>query len=344
MSIRRNILFYGQGGAGKSTSLAQLGKWVWQTQGLRTRVINADGGGTESAFAGLLSKGIADIWDIDTWDNTSIFAIMDLATKGWWPLDLSIPNTPLSPPVKEWRKCPKCGGDTGASSFGMVAACKKCGEKFGPGVVLPVVREPLNGLEKVGLYVFEGFTAFGNMMLRALRTSDPAGGNVVKEGPKDEKGAPGPEAFQVASPGQAHYLMAQSYLAQFVANSRRIPVGMTGWSALEYRGDDEGKPIYGPQGPGKAITKVCIPWFTDVIHLDLIQKRNPQGQVIKTSDGQEVLERKFFLAPHFPPDNVSHKFDAKTSAPPGMPTVMPADVPQFFAELQKLYAKEEEGL
>lgn len=321
--MKRNSLIYGAGGAGKSTLAAQEAEWIWKNFKKRTRVVNADPGGTASAFAHLIEAGIADLWDIDTWDNASIFSTLDQATKGWWPQDLTVPNTILAPPVKEWRPCPKCGKDSGGTAFGMVKNCRECGTIFAMGQILPLKREPLNGMENVGLYVFEGMSAFGGIMLRALRNADTKGANTIKE-----------QEFTVASPGQAHYLMAQSYLAQFIANSRKIPVDYIVWTALEYRGDDEGKPVYGPAGPGRALTTACIPWFTDVMHLDIIQKK--KGALVeKDSNGMEMSERKLFLEPHFAPDNPMYKFAAKTSAPASMPKVLPADMSVFFAELEK---------
>src|SRR3990172_2052644 len=47
-----------------------------------------------------------------------------------------------------------------------------------------------------------------------------------------------------------------------------IPVELVYWTALENRGEEDGKPIYGPKGPGQALTPMCIPWFTDVLHLE----------------------------------------------------------------------------
>lgn len=318
-------MLYGAGGAGKSTLLAQIAEHVWKTEGKKTRVVNADGGGTRSAFQHLIDSGIASVWDIDLWDGTGIFSSLDFATKGFWPSDPDVPNSPLLPAVREWRKCPGCEGDTGATSFSMVEACKSCKMKFGSGQLLPVLRDRINGAEDVEFYAFEGLTAFGELMLRRLRTVDSAGGMSVKDG--DTK---------ISQPGQQHYGMAQSYIAQYVANSRALPVGYVAWTALELKSDEDGKPLYGPMLPGKKLTAQCIPWFMDVLHLDALPKK-VGAAVQKDENGMEVLERKLFLAPHFPPDNPINKFAAKTSAPAnsGMPQVLPANMASFFEELTK---------
>jgi hypothetical protein len=55
----------------------------------------------------------------------------------------------------------------------------------------------------------------------------------------------------------------------------------------------------------------------------------------------EVLDRKLYLAPHFPSDSPGARFAAKTSAPHGgdMPLVLDCDMEVFFAELTKAFDK-----
>lgn len=333
--MKRNQLIYGAGATGKSTCLAQAATYVWKNLKKKTRVVNADGGGTRSAFQHLIDAGVAEVWDIDLWDASGIFSTLDLATKGWWPHDTEIPNSPLLTSVREWRQCPGCEEDTGATSFAMVPKCQKCGMGFGAGQVLPVRRDLINGAEEVGLWAFEGLTAFGELMLRRLSGLDPAGGNSIKDGD-----------FRITSAGQQHYGMAQKYIGQYVSNSRQLPVDLVVWTALELRSDDDGKPLYGPALPGKKLTSMCIPWFNDVLHLDALPRRDPKGQIVKDPNGMEVLDRKLFLMPHFPPDNPAYKFAAKTSVPAagGMPLVIDADMGKFFEELHKAIAKAAETL
>lgn len=330
--MKRSILIYAGGGIGKSTRAAEAALWLWKKEGLKTRVVNADGGGTESAFGALIEEGIAELWDIDTWNDASIFQVLDFASKGWWPEDTKTPNSRLVPPYLIWRKCPTCGEDAGATDFQMPKKCGSCGVAFGAGVLLPIQRSPNAGMGEVGCFVFEGLTAFGELLLRRLRTVDAGGGNSITD--KD---------FKISSPGMQHYGAAQSYLAQFVSNSRQIGVPLVLWTALELRSDEDGKPLYGPAGPGKKLTVTCIPWFTDVLHLDAVAKRD-KGMVVKDRDGKEILERQLFLAPHFPSDNPAYRFAAKTSSPNGgeMPSVTEANMFTFFNELERAFKKARE--
>lgn len=323
-------MIYGAGGMGKTTRTKEVAEYIWKTRGLKTRVVNADGGGTESAYLRLIDEGAAEIWHIDQWAEQATYSTMALACKGWWPSDVSTPNSPLLPPTAEWKPCPTCGKDSGAKGLLAVPKCISCGVAYPNGTILKTQRDRINGMENVGLVVFEGFTRFGEMLLDSVKRTDPAGGNTITEGS-------GADAFKITSPGQAHYLMAQSHLGQFVASCRRIPVPLVIWTALEIRADDDGKPLYGPKGPGKALTSVCIPWFTDVLHLDGYPKKE-KGIIVKDENGVEILDRRLFLSAHFPPDNPGFRFAAKTSVP-GMPLSIEPKMSTFFAEMEKAYEK-----
>ena len=324
-SLERTILLYGAGGSGKTTQSVYAAEWLWNEKGLLTRVVNADGGGTRGAFAHLIEEGIAEVWDIDRSLAGSPFKILTLASSGYWPVDVNRIDSPLEAPSKSWRECPTCKGMAGGSATISPPACETCKTKFSPGQMLPVVSAPTEKASKVGLWVFEGATAFGNLLLQRLRTVDEKGGNAVKD-----------EDFTIGQPGKQHYGMAQSYMSQFITTSRKLPVPVKMWTALEMRSDEEGRPLYGPMLPGKALTAACIPWFTDVIHLDALTKRNATGQTEKDAAGIEKVERVFYLAAHFPPDNPLQKFAAKTSAPVGtIPASMPADIGKLLAMLEK---------
>lgn len=334
--LLRNMLLYGSGGIGKSTCLATAAAYVWKAKGKKTRIVNADGGGTSSSLQGLMEEGIVEVWNVDQWDEKSIFLTLDLATKGWWPKDVNTPNSELLPPAQEWKECPFCFKDTGAKGLAAVKVCELCKHELPSGLSLVFHRDPINGLENVGLVGFEGFTSFGDLLMRRLRKVDPSGGRSISDGD-----------FKISAPGQQHYGDAQSYLQSFVANVRLIPVELVIWTALEIKSDDDGKPLYGPKGPGKALTSTCIPWFTDVLHLDAYPKVDAKGASIKNPDGTEALERKLFLAPHYPPDNKIFKFAAKSSAPTfggGMPLSIEPDMRKFFPLLEEAFKKAKEEL
>jgi hypothetical protein len=330
MGPKQTTLFYGKGGIGKSTLIAQTIAYIAKTTGKTGRVVNADGGGTSSALEGLVEEGLAEIWNIDL-EEQGMFAALQMATKGYWPVDPSIPNSPLLPPTRAWRKCYMCGGDSGAKALTMVQTCASCKKPFAPGTILPLEYELINGIDKVGVVAFEGMSSFGDILLNRFKDIDKSGlANAIKDGD-----------FLVAQVGMQHYLMAQNALMQYFQNMRQIPVDIVLWTALELKADDDGRPLYGPAGPGKKLTTLCIPKFMNVIHVDAVAKRTPQGAIMKNPDGTEVLERKMFLAPHSPTDAPGQWFSAKTSAPAGggMPSSLDCDMALFFEELEKAKAK-----
>ncbi|MGH9425075.1 MAG: hypothetical protein ACRD2L_02035 [Terriglobia bacterium] len=330
------ILLYGKGGIGKSTLIAQAAAYVAKTTGKKSRVVNADGGGTSAALEGLVEEGIAEIWNIDQWNEAGMFASLQLASKGYWPSDTSIPNSSLLPPSRIWRKCLFCSGDSGAKSLTMVKACEACKKEFPAGTLLPVEYDLINGIDQIGLLAFEGMTSFGDLLLARFRDIDKSGAaQVIKDG-----------EFGIAQVGMQHYLLAQHYMMQFLQNIRTVPVELIMWTALELKGDDDGKPLYGPAGPGKKLTTLCIPKFTSVIHVDAVAKRSPTGAILKAQDGTEILERKMYLAPHSPIDAPGQWFSAKTSAPAGggMPSVLDCDMAVFFEEMQKAKAEAKKKL
>ena len=305
------ILIYAKGGAGKSTKGAQAAAYHFKKWGLKTRVVGADGGGLKP-YLPLIEKGIVEYWPIDLWDERTIFHTLDWSTKGWWPIDVKTPNSELLPSVKEWRECPKCKGDSGATGLTMVKECAACKAAFGAGQRLEKKFERINGFDKVGLEIFEGASAFGQLLLNRLRVVDPEGGRSLKD-----------DGFTIAGLGKQHYGDAQTYLGKFISNSRRLPCRTVIWTALELRGQDDeagGKPVYGPALPGKALTARCIPWFTDVLHLDTAPRKDSTGKPVRDKHGLEVIEHKMFLADHFPEDTKPYGFVAKSSG--AMPPVL----------------------
>lgn len=306
------VMIYGAGGLGKSTLGAQAAAWIYKTHGKKTRVVNADGGGTKNAYAPLIDAGVAEIWNIDLWDESSTFYILEQASKGFWPEDLNEPNSPLVAPYREWKVCPSCGGDVGAKGFNLPKSCGSCKVSLAAGTFCRKARELHEQFSDVGLVVFEGFTSYGDILMRRLTDINPEGGRVVQD-----------LGFKITAPGMQHYGNAQTYLGKYVANSKVIPTDLVLWTALEHRGDDEESNVYGPKGPGKALTTACIPWFTDVLHLDGIPEMQG-GRIIKDENGLEKVKRMLFLAPHYPADNKLFQFRAKTSATFGgeMPTVI----------------------
>jgi hypothetical protein len=320
------VLLYGSGGAGKSSLLNQLAVHVWKTFGKKTRIVGADGGGTKP-FQVLMKKGIIDYWPIDLWEH-DVWTTYDRATSGWWPEDVNIPNSRLQPSFKEHNICPFCKGRTKS-----IPACSLCKKPIPAGTTMVVEREPQNGAEEVGAVGFESIAALGFNVMQRLKECDTEG-KLVKDKESETK---------IATSEQSHYGIAQNYLQKWIGNTRKLPVWAVGWTTLELRGGDDGygKPIYGPMFPGKQLTAKCIPWFTDVMHLEL----EPEEK--READGTQKVNRVLYLDDHFPADTKPYGFKAKTSVA-GLPIRIPAPAGQntmtkYFTLVDEAYKRQEEA-
>ena len=290
--MKKQILEYASGGVGKTNLLGTAAKHVFKTTGKKTRVVTADGGGAGPLEPGIRA-GAIDLLDVTAWPYP--FRTFDYISRGWWPKDLSSP-TP-------WKE----------------------------------LRDPDNqDWSQVRAYGVEGLTAFGLQLMNSMRDRQAKGEQIgAMDGQKlglfgDGEGT---DVLKLGSNTMTHYGIAQSYLYTFVKNFRQLwprGVDLIVWTALELKATDEAKaPVYGPMLPGKAATATCIPWFTDVLHLDVIDPK-------KQPDGSVVGERKLFLNNHYA-NNDPIPFLAKNSAPRDgkMPTVISPDFEVFFSELEK---------
>lgn len=199
----------------------------------------------------------------------------------------------------------------------------------------PLLPPDKAGLGEIGAMGFESVTAWGrNLMTRLQDVDNPANLHIVKDGDSEAR---------IAVSALNHYGMAQDYLARYIGYTRRLPVFAVAWTALELRGGDDGygKPIYGPAFPGKKITALCVPWFTDVLHLEL----EPEE---KRADGTQKVNRKLYLDDHYPADTKPYGFKAKCSVG-GMPQSIAAPegqntISRYFELAEDAYAKSEKLL
>lgn len=332
---------------GKTNSISTLALYVHKEYGLKTRVYTADTGGY-NPLKPLQERGILDVMSVDLWDHP--FLTIEQCSKGFWPEDPSLPNSPLKPMVRNWKPCPLCSEDSGATMHAVVLKCKSCGKPYPPGTVLRIQTDLINGGDSVGAIAFEGLTAFGDLVMESMSKRTAQGEDIGPQAAhtKFEDGSFTNEAgvekkFMIGSNSPAHFGIAQDHIHGWVKNSKLLPVKQVCWTALEQKAEEGGMKgggrIYAPSIPGKAASGKCLSWFTDVIHMDLLSKG-------KDPSGIEQLERKFFLTPHYAPDDPLVPYKAKVSAPAQglMPKTLEPDFRVFFAELKKAHARTKEAL
>lgn len=260
----RMIGFYSAHGVGKTTLAVQGARWTWKEKKLRTRVMSLDPGSFEQYQQGI-AQGYIDYMPADAWNNYAPDVLFSRVAEGWWPEDVSTPNSKLVPGYESLRICPACGGDSGSRGHAHLAQCASC-KKALPSA-LPVTRR-LTGLKGVGLFIAEGITKVGDTLLEAARQSrpgdrfyvsnDPAQQDLVrlanealkKRNPDEQKADEKAALLEVkkrAETGefslaitaeQGHYFKAGQDLIKVLAASHRIPVPNVIWTAHEGRWEE----------------------------------------------------------------------------------------------------------
>lgn len=285
------MCIYAQGGVGKSSLLESLAQHLHRTEGLRTIVFSADGGGV-GPMEPAIESGALTFYQMDAFPNP--FNWMNQIVSGNIPLD---PNDPKT----KWR--------------------------------------PINfAEEKVGAICNEGLTSWGQILLDWARDEHAEGRQIGQmEGNKlfFKDGE-----MKLGANTPAHYGIGQSYLGTFVAKARRLwSRGLQNivWTAIESKvelkkdqaASVEGKATaYGPKLPGTAATAQCIPWFTHVLHLDVVNpKKDPKTGAVEG-------ERRLFLNQHYAEGDPTPYLAKVAVNPRGkLPLSIPADMSVFFKEL-----------
>lgn len=108
-------LVWGASGTGKTENVGEVCKYVFKKYGKLTRVVSADGGGI-GPNTGLAKAGILEFWALNAWKNP--IANLERAIKGYWPLRLNDPDSPIVPPDAGTFEMYGFGAFEGLTSFG----------------------------------------------------------------------------------------------------------------------------------------------------------------------------------------------------------------------------------
>lgn len=93
----RTELVYGASQSGKTTWNLSLAENMFVKRGRKTRWYLGDGGGETILNSGLIEAGAVEVFEFSKRDNP--FATMQLCCEGYWPEDLSDPNSKLVKPT-----------------------------------------------------------------------------------------------------------------------------------------------------------------------------------------------------------------------------------------------------
>lgn len=259
MPVKQHIIVFGPSGSGKTNLLRTFAEGFHAKTGKKVRLVSG-----ESAQKGpiepAIRSGIVEPWWID---NANFpFERVREATQGGWPTDT---NDPLSPvvPAFAYKYAGKCNTDgtlvyqSEKPPQSVLTTCCKCKAP----VTIRTVRElnPANGIDKVGAYLFEGCTAFGEMFMDNMSDRSARGekmGEDVAVRFRDGQ-------LDIAASSRSSYGIAQRRVKAAVGESRHLPVDYCIWTATLETGQDEDARIvvFGPKLPGSKATADVPRWF-----------------------------------------------------------------------------------
>ena len=225
-----SVAVYGVSGAGKTTQIEELARWVRHILGpdkvVRLVSANADGW---SVIQPAVDAGHI----IPTWvpSRDHLIQTMDRFTRGWWPEDPSDPASRLLPP-REQKNLEKVGGtafDSG-TDFADLLMRYALGREGDP--------------------------------KDTFRFAAQAAAHTYKDGPNND-------ATGYAVSAQGHYGSDQNRMEQFITQSRDIPNQFVLWTFLEDRGKDTvtKTPVYAPDVIGSALNSKVPSWFGRTVRL-----------------------------------------------------------------------------
>lgn len=194
--------------------------------------------------------------------------------------------------------------------------------------------------EEFGGFIYEGATAFGEMLLDELRVKGAAN-EIIGAEKAPQQFTSG--ALRVAGSNQTHYGIVQGRVRKGINDSQRLPVHIL-WTARELKVRDEDDPkkqyVYGPLLAGSAATLSMPSWFGHTIH---ISSRKQQVVDPVTKRSSEKIVRKAHLTKHY--DEGS---DVPYLAQIRVPAELKGEVPDFIEltssldDIGKLFVKIDE--
>lgn len=258
MKKARTSCLYGNGGAGKTTQLYFVAKWLWETKGIRSRLISFDGKYEQFTLGSpsLVEKGAVELIDVSN-AGTALATVKRLA-EGYWP---------------RWNK------KTSSQYF---APDKNCETK---------------DWEKIGAYLVDGLTPWGDLWLAHASDKAvgfKAAWNYQEEeytfnGSQDgHYGMVQREIKKTVKQGfnqlPVKYVMYTALVEKGIENYRR----KRGKRGDANQGEQNVTTLYGPAVAGQALTPFVPSWFCDCFHIDTVELDD--GRKIKGAYYDEHLD------------------------------------------------------
>jgi len=323
----------GPSATGKSTLIATLAEYVWETFHKQTYYYLTDGGGFPTKLQSLVDLGIVRLWRLRTRSAQGLtFETLQRACQGWWPARIHAltgevePAVKLVPPMQTVCEIRCSKGHVMRTVYGAVPSlvsgfCPTCK------AAIPVTQQTLHktttftkGFEERGAVCFDGLTSMAPMMMQDLAAR---AGRMELQGEKAGLGGVvGSGDLIWAGNNRAQVGFAQSRLEELVAASLGIPglVVPPVFTALTQEATDSGGlSVRGPELAGQAKTASAPQWFGNVLETTLT----------KNADGEDC--HTLLIEGFIDPGGVKHPL--RTRAKPGILPKMLVD--PSVAELRK---------
>lgn len=256
---------YGAPGTGKSESCARLAEYLYQTTGLKTRIVLGDG--SALTYEHLVQAGVAEVCDFSSmpWPQDTLMAL----SNGAWPtaqgkLEPTDPVVLATIGLYIFEGLSVAGAYIMGNVRGGLADRGGRGEKIGQDSPIRIVEGEI----------------------------DPKTGKVI-DGPGTSVGGNPP----------AHYNVAQRTLLECLQRSKNLPCHVI-WTAHEATNNPENdlnkELLVGPEVVGKALTGAIQRSFNNTIHCCTVGKRTKQTDTFTGRAVDELdLEYRLYTRDHF---------------------------------------------
>jgi energy-coupling factor transporter ATP-binding protein EcfA2 len=322
----------GPTGSGKSSLIATLAEYVYETYQSRLYLATLDGGGFPALVQAYVRQGVIRVWRCRT--RGEPFETCMRAAAGWWPAEINpetgetVPNVKLVPPITQefTARCPdghvlKVTRVQSALPIQMV--CPTCKKNVNRETMLvSKATRVTKGFEERGAMAIDGITSALGWMMIDMAHKRGAGQLKGEEGALGGTISSG--EMVLGSNNRAHYGFAQTRGEEMVLNSLSVPnlkVPPIFTALLLETVDEGGLPVKGPKLAGKAKTDEAPAWFGNCL----------EAMVVKDDHGNDCF--RLNLREYVDDAGVRHLCKNR-GAPGTMPAYLqdPPDPAQAFSQ------------